>query len=59
MNTKLIRFFLLPLVFLVGGLSVFAQNERITGKVVCKGEPVIAASVVISGTTVGTATDLD
>lgn len=40
--------------------SVFAQNRTITGVVKdAQGETIIAASVVVKGTTIGTVTDID
>lgn len=39
---------------------IAAQTTKITGTVIdTNGEPVISASVVVKGTTVGTVTDLD
>ncbi len=40
--------------------SVFAQNRTVTGVVKdAQGETIIAASVVVKGTTIGTVTDID
>lgn len=40
--------------------AVMAQNTKVTGKVVDENaEPVIGASVVVKGTTIGTVTDFD
>lgn len=50
------------IVFLLcfSSLTLFAQTRIITGTVVDEaGEPVIGASVVVTGTTVGTVTDFD
>lgn len=52
---------LLILLFLVFPAILKAQTGKIAGKVIDKqnGESIIGASVVISGTTIGTATDVD
>ena len=47
------------LLILVSGAFAFAQN-KVTGTVKdAKGEPIVAASVVVRGTTIGVVTDLD
>ena len=52
-------FWIVALMLFVSGQS-FAQNLRVTGKVVDElGEGVIGAGVVIQGTTTGTVTDVD
>lgn len=44
----------------LGAGMVSAQNSKVTGKVLAEdGEPVIGASVIVKGTTVGTVTDFD
>ncbi len=45
----------------VGGVSAFAQSHEVSGVVISAddGEPVIGASVVVTGTTIGTITKLD
>lgn len=49
---------LLFLAMSVGVVS--AQTSKVTGKVVGEdGEPVIGASIIVKGTTVGTVTDFD
>ncbi len=52
---------LLGLMLFLGGAVAFAQNRVITGTVTSSedGLPIPGASVVVKGTTVGTATDLD
>ena len=49
------------LLFLAMGTgTVLAQTSKVTGKVVDEnGEPVIGASIIVKGTTVGTVTDFD
>ena len=49
------------LLFLAMGIGVAsAQDSKVTGKVIDEnGEPVIGASIVVKGTTVGTITDID
>lgn len=49
------------LLFLAMGIGVAsAQDSKITGKVIDEnGEPVIGASIVVRGTTVGTVSDID
>lgn len=45
---------------LMGVSAAFAQNTKVTGHVVDEnGDPVIGASVVVKGTTIGTVTDFD
>lgn len=47
------------LVLFMGGSAVFAQN-KVSGTVKdANGEPIVAASVVVRGTTIGVTTDLD
>ena len=49
---------LLFLAMSVGVVS--AQTSKVTGKVIGEdGEPVIGASIIVKGTTVGTVTDFD
>ncbi|MBS9524865.1 TonB-dependent receptor [Litoribacter alkaliphilus] len=52
---------LLGLVLLMAAATAFAQERRVTGTVTSAedGYPIPGASVVVRGTTVGTATDLD
>ncbi|MGL5273660.1 MAG: SusC/RagA family TonB-linked outer membrane protein, partial [Phocaeicola sp.] len=63
MNVVLkIKTLYLLLIFLIVPTMIIAQTEtkRITGKVIeTNGEPVIGATVVIKGTSVGTVTDMD
>lgn len=41
-------------------LSIFAQSQKISGIVVDeKGEPVIGASILVTGSTLGTISDYD
>lgn len=49
------------LLFLAMGMGVVsAQSSKVTGKVLDEnGEPVIGASIIVKGTTVGTVTDFD
>lgn len=60
-NLSLQKLLLLLLCILSFNLAVFAQNnKKIDGTVAdAKGEPVIGASVMIDGTTIGTTTDYD
>ena len=56
--------FFIALALLLGAafsLQTAAQNatSRISGTVVSNGEPVIGASVMVKGTSVGAATDVD
>ncbi len=56
------RKFLSLIVMLVMGMTMLmAQNKTVTGTVTSAedGEPVIGASVIVPGTTVGTVTDID
>ena len=56
------RKLMLLLTCLFVGISlVTAQNQRITGVVISDedGQPVVGASVLVKGTTVGTITDID
>ncbi|MCR5454504.1 MAG: TonB-dependent receptor [Bacteroidales bacterium] len=55
------KFFLLGLFLLLIPLSLFAQNIKVTGKVIdaSNNEPLIGVNVVQAGTTNGTITDLD
>lgn len=59
MIKKLLTYFsLLALVFM--SIASYAQTKEITGIVTSKqGEPLIGASVVITGTTIGTITDIE
>ena len=44
----------------LAAMTAFAQNSAVTGMVVDeKGEPLIGVTVKVSGTTLGTSTDLD
>jgi len=53
------RFFFL-IMFLVCATFAYAQNREITGTVVdASGEPVVGASVLIKGSSIGGITDLD
>mgnify|MGYP001287689012 FL=1 len=52
------RFTLTVASLLMGMTAVMAQNTKVTGQVLDEnGEPVIGASVVVKGTTIGTVTD--
>ncbi|MCH7399674.1 TonB-dependent receptor [Belliella sp. DSM 107340] len=55
------KILLLGLAFLMASASVFAQGRVVTGTVTSgeDGLPIPGASVVVKGTTLGTATDLD
>ena len=54
------RFTLTVASLLMGMTTVMAQNTKVTGQVLDEnGEPVIGASVVVKGTTIGTVTDFD
>lgn len=54
------RFTLTVASLLMGMTAVMAQNTKVTGQVLDEnGEPVIGASVVVKGTTIGTVTDFD
>lgn len=57
---KRITLILIFLLMMMGGVA-FAQNRTITGNVIAAedGEPVIGASVLIKGTSIGTVTDID
>ncbi len=56
--SKKILFTLLTMVFFVG--SIFAQSKTITGVVKdASGETIIAASVIVKGTSIGTVTNID
>lgn len=60
MNTKFYRTFqylLFGAIMLLGSISTYAQNRRITGTVSSTTEAVPGANVVIKGTTTGTTTD--
>ena len=49
------RFTMVAACLLMGMSTVLAQNTKVTGHVVDEnGEPVIGASVVVKGTTIGT-----
>ena len=51
---------LASLCLLMGVGAAVAQNTKVTGHVVDEtGEPVIGASIVVKGTTIGTVTDFD
>ncbi|MCR5077174.1 MAG: TonB-dependent receptor [Prevotella sp.] len=52
--------YLMVLLALLVSSSIYAQKQNFTGKVLdANGEPVIGATVMVKGTTNGTATDLD
>ena len=54
------RFTMVAACLLMGMSAAWAQNTKVTGHVVDEnGEPVIGASVVVKGTTIGTVTDMD
>ncbi|MBR1488362.1 MAG: carboxypeptidase-like regulatory domain-containing protein, partial [Bacteroidales bacterium] len=54
-----LRMAVASLLILVSGALAFAQN-KVTGTVKdANGEPIVAASVVVRGTTIGVVTDLD
>ena len=54
------RFTMVAACLLMGMSAAWAQNTKVTGHVVDEnGEPVIGASVVVKGTTIGTVTDFD
>ena len=54
-----LRMVMAGLLLLVSGAFAFAQN-KVTGTVKdANGEPIVAASVVVRGTTIGAVTDLD
>lgn len=54
------KFTLASLCLMMGMGVAFAQNTQVTGHIVDEnGEPVIGASIVVKGTTVGTVTDFD
>lgn len=45
---------------IIGTTSIYAQTKKITGSVQDNyGEPIIGANVIVKGTTIGAATDLD
>ena len=52
--------FLMPFLFIGIGL-VTAQTSRVTGLVTSEedGQPVVGASILVNGTTLGTITDID
>ena len=52
--------FLMTFLFIVIGL-VTAQTSRVTGLVTSEedGQPVVGASILVNGTTLGTITDID
>ena len=54
------RFTMTAACLLMGMTAVMAQNTKVTGQVLDEnGDPVIGASVVVKGTTIGTVTDFD
>ena len=54
------RFFLILLVIFGFSTAAMAQNRKVSGKVVsATSEPVPGASVIVTGTTTGTSTDID
>ena len=53
------RFTMVAACLLMGMSAAWAQNTKVTGHVVDEnGEPVIGASVVVKGTTIGTVTSV-
>lgn len=58
-NMKLVKTILILLI--VFSVTAFAQTGKIIGKVIDKatGEPLIGANVMVVGTTIGTATDIE
>ena len=55
-----IRFLLGILFMIIGTATVFAQDRKISGIVKDNfGDPIIGANVMVKGTAIGTATDLD
>lgn len=59
LNSYLLFSFLVVAMLSIGS-NLFAQNLKITGKVIdSKGEPVIGAYVLVEGTNTGTTTDVD
>lgn len=57
---KLIRFFLLALLFLTTAGPALAQSGKIEGRVTdTDGEPLVGVNVVVDGSTRGASTDLD
>ena len=54
------RFTLTAASLLLGLSAAMAQNTKVTGHVVDEnGDPVIGATVLVKGTTIGTVTDFD
>ncbi|MCQ2147418.1 MAG: SusC/RagA family TonB-linked outer membrane protein [Bacteroidales bacterium] len=59
MLSKTIKQLLVCLMVLSMSVSAFAQNHRVTGTIVDSQGPVIGATVMIAGTTIGASTDVD
>ena len=54
------KFTLASLCLLMGMGTAFAQNTKVSGNVIDEnGEPVIGATIIVKGTTIGTVTDFD
>ena len=54
------KFLLLVLGILAFSIQIFAQNRTITGKVAdASGQPIVGASVIVTGTNIGTTTSQD
>ena len=54
------KFLLLVLGILAFSIEIFAQNRTITGKVAdASGQPIVGASVIVTGTNIGTTTSQD
>lgn len=57
-NVKLNK--LLFLLFILYGSFAYSQEKQITGKVIDEmGQPILGASIIVKGTTVGTTTNFD
>jgi TonB-linked SusC/RagA family outer membrane protein len=60
MNQSTFTRFLVLMVALFCSVAAFAQTGKITGKIIDeKKEPVMGATVIVAGTTLGSATDMD
>ena len=56
---RILNFIVLS-VFMLGGITLYAQNRNISGKILdAQEQPLIGAAVVIDGTTQGTVTSVD
>ena len=54
------KFTLASLILAMGMGTIFAQNTQVTGHIVDEnGEPVIGATIIVKGTSIGTVTDFD